>query len=43
MTTTTPTRPGLRRSALEHETAARLAATEYDRYRDLLRSLDAAD
>uniref|UniRef100_UPI0015F05715 maleylpyruvate isomerase N-terminal domain-containing protein n=1 Tax=Pseudonocardia pini TaxID=2758030 RepID=UPI0015F05715 len=43
MTTTTRSRSTARRSALEHETAARLAATEYDRYLDLLRSLDAAD
>ncbi|GAA4553885.1 maleylpyruvate isomerase family mycothiol-dependent enzyme [Pseudonocardia xishanensis] len=43
MTTTAPSRPSVRRSTLDHATAARLAATEYDRYLDLLRSLDPAD
>jgi uncharacterized protein (TIGR03083 family) len=32
-----------RRSALDHETAMRLAATEYGRFLDLLRSLEPAD
>ena len=43
--TTTRTRSAAppRRSALEPATAMRLAATEYGRYLDQLRSLDAAD
>jgi uncharacterized protein (TIGR03083 family) len=45
MTTTTPTTTttGARRSALDHPTAMRLAATEYGRYLDLLRTLDGPD
>jgi uncharacterized protein (TIGR03083 family) len=38
-TATTPATSGPRRSALDPATAERLAATEYDRYLDLLRSL----
>ena len=43
--TTTRTRPTAppRRSALDRDTAMRLAATEYGRYLDQLRSLDEAD
>lgn len=43
--TTTRTRPTAppRRSGLDRDTAMRLAATEYGRYLDQLRSLDEAD
>src|SRR5918998_85145 len=43
--TTTRTRPAAppRRSALDIDTAMRLAATEYGRYLDQLRTLDEAD
>jgi uncharacterized protein (TIGR03083 family) len=47
MSSTTKTDPsgrrGLRRSALDRPTAMRLAAIEYDRYLDQLRTLDGAD
>jgi uncharacterized protein (TIGR03083 family) len=42
-TTAAPTSPARRRSAFDRATAMRLAAEEYRRYLDQLRSLDASD
>ncbi|TQN37778.1 uncharacterized protein (TIGR03083 family) [Blastococcus colisei] len=43
MTASTTARPAVRRGALERSTAVRLAATEYGRFEELLRSLDPSD